>query len=64
MVQMGEYLPKVIRRSEWLIGGSISENPCDVCGNWPEDHKWALLDISGEWPKIIFCNIKAYHLSD
>ena len=50
------YLPRVIRRSEWLIL-TISDEDCDSCGDMAENHKWGLLDASGQ--KILYCNISA-----
>ena len=49
----GPYLPKVIRRIEWLIL-DISEKPCDACGNWPELHTWGIINFTGS--RIIYCS--------
>jgi alpha-D-ribose 1-methylphosphonate 5-phosphate C-P lyase len=53
LVQSGEYLPKVIRRIDYLHL-DISDKPCDACGMWAEDHKWVVIDHSGS--KVIYCS--------
>ena len=62
MDRVWQYLPRVIRRSEWLIL-TISEEMCSSCGNQPEDHKWALLASFTDKPdKILYCNISAQEI--
>lgn len=52
--QSGEYLPKVLRRIDWLQL-DISRNVCDSCGKWAEHHKWGILDSTGQ--TMIYCDI-------
>lgn len=59
--QSGEYLPKVLRRIDYLHL-DISEKRCDACQEWPEDHTWVVIDNPGQ--KVIFCDILAQRVED
>lgn len=50
---LGEYLPKVLTRVQYMQD-DISENPCEACGKFAEQHTWVL--INHERTKVIFCS--------